>query len=417
MDTDPDLASILGGGAGHGGAGDGGALDEGPAGHHLLGRGREGTTMSSFDSATGQTVLHHWGGDGSSVALVYDPWGVVIGAEVLSATGDVVQVSGDGVADVVTDLALSEDLPLSCPWGDDGMVCQAPLDADRMTVDDITSSDAYLAWLEDVAGEEGEPGEPGEDEVVGDVGDADFWFEQSTDFTCGPAAATQIIEDVTGVDLADESVVATYALDQGWLSGDGMDSYRLAELLTDFGVPATVESDQTWQDIAGYLAEGRSVVMTVDAYDYWDGAGGGDEPEDSASDGINHFVRVVAIDVDRGVAVLSDTGTPDGHQLEVPLAALEEGWDDVTSVDELGNPQREHLLVVSDSPDPTAGGRLGGTGGAGARHPAAAGVRGDLADLGGGRVGADAGLFGNPHGWVIVPAVLALSRLAAVVRR
>jgi hypothetical protein len=390
--------------------------------------------MSSYDSATGQTVLHHWADDGSSVALVYDPWGVVVGAEVVSADGDVLQVSGDGVAEVVTDLALSEDLPLSCPWGDDGMVCQLPLDADVVTVDDVTTSDAYLAW----------------EQQVGDVADADFWFQQSTDFTCGPAAATQIIEDFTGVDLADESVVATYALDQGWLSEDGMDSYRLAELLSDFGVPATVESDQSWEDIARYLSEGRSVVMTVDAYDYWEGADAGDEVEDGGSDGINHFVRVVAIDVERGVAVLSDSGTPDGRQLEVPLTALEEGWDDVTSVDELGNPQREHLLIVSESPDPTAGG-------GGDRDLASLDL--DTLDLdsldldsldtdsldldslgldtlgldtadrdgldagtsvpapGDRRDGAARGLFDNPHGWVIVPAVVALSRVARAVRR
>ncbi len=371
MDIDPDVVSIVDGAAGRRGV----THDPG-----------DGMTMSSYDAVTGQTVLHHWEDDGSSVSLVYDPWGVVIGAETVTADGDVVQVSGDRVVEMVAELTVRENLPLSCPWGDDRMVCQVPLDADLVTVDDVTTSDAYVAWQatlveSDVSGHRMDVA----GDVIGDVADADFWFRQSADVTCGPAAATQIIEDFTGVDLGGEAVVAAYAADQGWLGQDGMDSYRLADLLTRFGVPATVQTDQTWQDIVGYLAEGRSVVMTVDAYDYWEGAGGGDEAEDSAADGINHFVRVVAVDVERGVAVLSDSSTPDGRQLEVPLAALEEAWDDVTSVDEYGNPVREHLLVVSDA-----------------------------ADRGIGRRG---GLFGNPHGWVVVPAVLAASRIAGAVRR
>jgi hypothetical protein len=382
-----------------------------------------GTTISTYDSATGQTVVQHWDDDGSSVSLVYDAWGVVVGAEVVSAEGDVVQVTGDGVADVAADLAVTEDLPLSCPWGSDGMVCQLPIDEDLVTVDDVTSSEAYVEWLDEAV--------VGSPDVVGDVSDAGFWFEQSTDFTCGPAAATQIIEDFTGVELGDESVVASYAAEQGWLADEGMDPYHLADLLTDFGVPSTVHADQTWEDIAAYLEDGRSVVMTVDAYDYWEGAGADDEAEDSDTDGVNHAVRVVAIDIERGVAVLSDTGTPDGQQLEVPLEAMEEAWDDVTGYDEVGNPIRDHLLVVSETPDTTdaaptdAGdvdtigpdGAATTGGGTGTDAVAASAGADGAADLDTSSPSPVARLFSNPHGWVLVPVAVAVTRIVGAVRR
>jgi hypothetical protein len=252
----------------------------------------------------------------------------------------------------------------------------------------------------------------GADGVIGDVTDADFWFEQGTGFTCGPSSATQIIEDFTGADLPDETVVAEVAAERGWLTADGIAPDDLAALLTEFGVPSTVERGQDWDDLAGYLAEGRAVVMMVDAYDYWAGQDQLDQPENSDEDVANHVIRIVGIDTVRGVAIVSDSGTDDGRRLEISLEALEEAWNDVTAVDQEGDALRERILIVSDAADPTDAPAAG----------AAPGPLDEIAHLTGEAPSGDApsgldGIFRNPHGFVIVPVVLAAARIMAAARR
>jgi hypothetical protein len=173
--------------------------------------------------------------------------------------------------------------------------------------------------------------------------DAALWFQQGTNFTCGPAAVTQILEDFTGTDYQDEFAVANDAAAMGWLGDKGMPLEAVDDLLTRWGVPSHVESagpDPTaaFQTVDQYIAEGRSVVMFVDASEYWEGA-----DRDAY-----HFVRVLDVDWDRGVAVLSDSGTPNGQGLEVPLATLNEAWAEGLE----GQNAPTYGMVVSDVTDP-----------------------------------------------------------------
>lgn len=187
--------------------------------------------------------------------------------------------------------------------------------------------------------------------------DAALWFQQGTDFTCGPAAVTQILEDFTGQDFQNEALVANDAAAMGWLGEKGMPLDALDDLLTRWGVPSHVESagpDPTaaFQTVDQYIAEGRSVVLFVDASEYWEGA-----DRDAY-----HFVRVLDVDWDRGVAVLSDSGTPNGQGLEVPLSTLNEAWAEGLE----GQNAPTYGMVVSDVADPDGVGTYAAAASAGA---------------------------------------------------
>ncbi len=372
-----------------------------------------------IDATTGGYSMQEVASDGSSVTLFHDADGTVVEAAFVDASGAVVEMQGDGLTDFLE--TFGADRQDAVPGDgdatdgfDEDVVSQVPIQTDPdlyTTTDEVTESDAYREWESEVAGTDG---------IVGDVSDADFWFEQSTDFTCAPSAATQIIEDFTGVDLPDEFDVASYAAERGLLDEEGMTIDGLTEVLTDLGVPSQTLHDQTWEDLAGYLDEGRSVVMAVDAGDYWPGF-------TDESDGVDHAVRIVAIDTERCIAILSDSGHPDGYQLEVPLDALDEAWSS-PSVDESGQLVSDRTLVVSDQPDPTMGDAADPYGtpvdevvpdvaqvatepSVFDEDPFAVSASADADDEG----SPFGDTFSNPLGWVMVPVVLAASRIFSAV--
>lgn len=425
-------------------------------------------TLVRWDAQTGNYMALHENADtNETVALLYDAYGVLLGAEVVDSAGESHILDQDEAAAFV---AQSETQSTA----DERVVSQVPLNRSTMVeVDDVTSSDAYREWEEQsvIQGPSNErsvasmpsadpaetestteqpntqpvettqPTEAAEPTAIGDRSDANFWFKQNTNYTCGPASATQIIEDFTGVDYPDENVLAQYAANNKWLTEQGMQAPYLAQLLTDFGVPSTLETNQDWNDVAQYLREGRSVVMFVDGYDYWGDPEGKDETENSAKDTVNHFVRIVAIDVERGVAVLSDSGSPNGQQLEVPLDAMEEAWNDVTGTDPAtGQPIRGHQLIVSTGADPTGSAADSDVGTAPAdTAPADTAPTRGVADLLAPLRAAEPGLMGdilgsselpdfkpdgfvgalfrNPHGFAVVPLTLAATRIFMASRR
>ena len=318
-------------------------------------------TAVTTDIETGNHSVLQVADDGSSVSLVYDSEGYVIEAAFVEADGSVLEMSGDGLTDFLaefgaytgSEVPVEVDVPVeevevyteeTYPEGTypQESVSQVPIQTDPeqyTSVDEVTESESYEAWMAGL--------DPDGDGVIGDVSDADFWFEQSTGYTCGPSAVTQIIEDFTGMELPNEIDVSVYAASQGLLDGEGMSVDAVSQVLTDLGVPAETLHGQDWDDLAGYLAEGRSVVMAVDSGDYWPDTDDGLEVAD-------HAVRIVAIDTERGVAILSDSGKADGHQLEVPLEVMDDAWTVEAGVDENGEVLYDRSLVVSDAVDPTA---------------------------------------------------------------
>jgi hypothetical protein len=191
---------------------------------------------------------------------------------------------------------------------------------------------------------------------IGEPSDASFWFQQKSQFTCGPSVATQIISDFTGNVQLDETAAWEYAASKNWLVDedgdgdyDGMYPKDIAQLLTDHGVPSTLETGQDVDDLVRYLSEGKAVVLSLDnenlpGMQELDGLEGNGllAVNPNQQDDSNHVVRLIGIDTERGIAYLSDPGRPDGKNLAVPLEMLKEAWNDS------GN-----LAIVSVAGDPT----------------------------------------------------------------
>ncbi|RZU54149.1 hypothetical protein EV385_6088 [Krasilnikovia cinnamomea] len=171
-----------------------------------------------------------------------------------------------------------------------------------------------------------DPGWVTDGRLVGDpTGDAEHWFEQSANGYCVPASIAQIVSEYTGVHNMDESafVARANALGLFTVGPDGVPSMGVGgaqKLLEDAGVPAGIEAGIGIETLEDYLAQGRRVMLAVDSDEIWYGR------EDEAT--ADHAVVLTGIDTARGVAVLSDPGTPDGNMLEVPLTVLADAWED-----------------------------------------------------------------------------------------
>jgi hypothetical protein len=163
-------------------------------------------------------------------------------------------------------------------------------------------------------------------QLVGDpAGDAEHWFTQAANGYCVPSSIAQIVSEYTGAHHADESafVARANALNLFTIGPDGAPSMGIDgahALLEDAGVPASIEIGIGVDTLVGYLAEGRRVMLAVDSDEIWYGV------EDQ--DAVDHAVVLTGIDTARGVAILSDPGTPDGNMMEVPLDVLADAWAD-----------------------------------------------------------------------------------------
>ena len=238
---------------------------------------------------------------------------------------------------------------------------------------------------------------------------------------------TEVLSDFFDLHDASETDVANWARAQGLLEdGSGMDLPGMVQVFNHYDVPAHIETG-TWESVDTYLSEGKAVILAVDPSKYW---GDGNPPG-------GHAVRIVDVDLDRGVAILSDSGTPDGKGLEVPLSELDAGWEvkahqmivtDVTDTDAAGNDtshgtgRRRCAAVRHDhaadrggrgahgrhAPD-RAGGRRGARGQPGRRGAAA--DRDDGRRLGGAAPGAPA------SGMTLGPATAAVAEASRTFAR
>lgn len=169
------------------------------------------------------------------------------------------------------------------------------------------------------------------------AGAAPYWFLQHGNGYCLPASLTEVLSEVTGEDLPDESVVDARLDELGMPAGpDGLPLAAGVSLLESFGVDAHMETGASLTELENYLDEGRSVILGVNADDIWYGH---NDPSDNPSGGANHALVVTAIDTTDGVVVLSDPGNPDGNEETVPLSEFEEAWA-----------AGDNQLLVVDSP-------------------------------------------------------------------
>jgi len=162
-----------------------------------------------------------------------------------------------------------------------------------------------------------------EGRIIGDpYAYGDEWIDQQQNGFCLPAALTQIYTEYTGEEAGVADFVELANQHGAWQVGpDGVPGIvpeSAEEMLESVGIPAEHLTDQTINDLAGYLSDPpHAVMVSVDADVYWSG-----EP----ADGINHVVLLTGIDPVNGVVYLSDTGTPDGNMMEVDIDVFLEAW-------------------------------------------------------------------------------------------
>lgn len=208
------------------------------------------------------------------------------------------------------------------------------VDADDLSdLPDDTISDV------DVDAGEGEAGGPEIDDplVHGDVDEGvDAALSQSESGLCVPASAAMVVTLVTGEETTEQEAMEA-AQSLGLLDGEpgnweGMSTDEAVTLLEHMGVDARVETGDL-DTLRDHLDAGDSVIVSVDSEELWGEGEGGADPD--------HAVVVVAIDDERGVAIVNDPGVPGGQGVEVPLSALEDAWED-----------SGHEMVVADD-DPS----------------------------------------------------------------
>ncbi|MET4050518.1 MULTISPECIES: C39 family peptidase [unclassified Rhodococcus (in: high G+C Gram-positive bacteria)] len=165
------------------------------------------------------------------------------------------------------------------------------------------------------------------------------WFYQEFDGACGPSSVAQIVSEYTGLDISDPSQLIDRALELGlFVDGDpstGMTSQSIEILMEDQGVPCHLEYSSI-EDLKVKLGDGYGVIAMVDSGEIW--YPGEEVVEDDRPD---HALVIAGIDETRGVVILSDPGTPNGNQLEVPIEQFADAWAD-----------SGYEMLVADAPDP-----------------------------------------------------------------
>lgn len=161
--------------------------------------------------------------------------------------------------------------------------------------------------------------------VVGDPDDAsEHWFEQARNGNCVPASVAQIVAEYTGEHFDNERafVYLADAID-AWADDTktGITLDGAHRMLVAAGVPVSDPMAGSPGALIAYLEQGHRVLLAVDSGEYWYG-------EDVEDDAADHAVVVTGIDLERGVAILSDPGHPDGDQMEVDLTVFVDAWAD-----------------------------------------------------------------------------------------
>lgn len=165
------------------------------------------------------------------------------------------------------------------------------------------------------------------------------WFYQEFDGACGPSSVAQVVSEYTGLDISNPQQLVDRALELGLFPGGdpslGMTSDAIEALMEDQGVPCHLEYSSI-DDLQAKLADGYGVITMVDSGEIW--YPGEEVVEDDRPD---HALVVAGIDETRGVVILSDPGSPDGNQLEVPIEQFANAWAD-----------SGYEMLVADAPDP-----------------------------------------------------------------
>ena len=156
---------------------------------------------------------------------------------------------------------------------------------------------------------------------------------QSYDDTCAIRCQETILQQYLGLDIEEDQLISQ-ATELGLYSGKGTDPQDLGGLLEANGVPVDYFNDATPLDIAISLADGKKVVVGVDADELW-GKSLFQQSKESIKDllgigGANHAVIVSGIDTsdpDNVKVILTDPGTGE-HAAVYDIEEFVDAWRD-----------------------------------------------------------------------------------------
>jgi len=175
-----------------------------------------------------------------------------------------------------------------------------------------------------------DPSDADAEGVVGDPEDAlDLWEYQENTNRCAIYSQKFVIEEYTGQEV-DIEELCDVAEENGWFTEEGGTPIMYMDKLLDYyNVPNEASSGNDIQDIADSLAEGKRVIVAVDADEYW--AGQNDTDVYEPGDGVDHAIEVIGIDnsdPDNPMVIVNDSGDPDGKGIMIPMDTFVDAWED-----------------------------------------------------------------------------------------
>ena len=242
---------------------------------------------------------------------------------------------GDGVADITEEVYAEEE---TVPEYNE----ETTADDENVPADD--EDDVYLPVIDDsdydTNNENGmhytelgnfDPSEANPDAVIGDPEEVlDLWEFQGETNRCAVYSQKFVIEEYTGQEV-DIEELCDLAEENGWFDEDtGTYAINMDKLLDYYGVPNETSYNNTITDLEEALADGKAVIVAVDAEEYWAGENDG-EGFYTPGDGMNHAVEVIGIDnsdPDNPMVILNDSGNPYGQGCLVPMDTFIDAWED-----------------------------------------------------------------------------------------
>lgn len=247
------------------------------------------------------------------------------------ALGLGLDLDGDGLTDAsfaVVDLDGDGTAESLVPYGDTVFEADRIFDSGEWDF----GGEQGEAWMGEPASEvslsaiydQFDPAETDMSQVVGSpVQDEAAWDYQGESGPCAIYAQCMAYENMTGVDVDVERMIEV-AEDQGWYDG-GTTMQDMDKVLEYLGAETTSGSDGTLEDVRTCLENDGRMVVAVDGNELWEGNSLLYLPNDP-----NHAVEVIGIDYTDAepMVILNDSGTPDGHAVQVPASQFMDAWAD-----------------------------------------------------------------------------------------
>jgi hypothetical protein len=158
--------------------------------------------------------------------------------------------------------------------------------------------------------------------------------------TCGEVSCEGVLRKA-GVKVSENDIVdhavnngQCYVCDDPAKSG-GTSPEQQAQILSDYGVPAHVESSGTVDKLASQVQEGRGIILEANAGELWNDA------RYYGDGGYNHAITVTGMDHDKATGkitgfYINDSGTGQAGRL-VDVGTLKKAWVDAGGVSVVTN--------------------------------------------------------------------------------